>query len=175
MESEKGTWPLYDEVIEPAARRVAPLVRQYGWDADDCAQAAALWLVDENPLSLKVLALPEAERTRYLKVAVRRHIVRKARPAHRAVIGEVLSAFERLEARGASAAALWLEYDDLVESAVGDVREWLRARAVAGLTICEAQKALGWTAYHTDKVRGEAAAWLLDQFEGVSAGEVDRG
>lgn len=174
MISEPGTWPLFDSVIAPAARRVAPLLKQFGWDADDCAQEAAVWLMDRDPLKPAVLALPEAERVRYLAVAVRRHLVNAARYRKTEVWGrdvEEWGVLDRLATRFDTQAAV-VEVADLLASAPeGDARDWLQARAADGLTWDEALRALGWSRKRAGEARTAAAAWLLEQFEGKEGHE----
>lgn len=66
--------------VDRAARRFSRVVARYGWDADDCGQAALLllWKLAAKP---RLWHMKAADLERFLTVAVKRAIYREIRPA----------------------------------------------------------------------------------------------
>lgn len=149
--------PLYKDVIRPAAARVAPLVKKYGWDRDDCEQYAAEWML--------VNGGPKTTDSAYVSTCLRRALLRAARPSDARSNAERTHFTRLLEYTYASGGAA-VDVEDLITSAPPAVRAWMQARVVDGATWDEACEGLGWTRAYAAQVRSAAAEWLMQQFEG---------
>ncbi len=111
------------------ARRVAPALRNYGWDADDAAQtvAAKLIVVGDNH---RFNQMTDECLSRILPAYVRRTLFRLAGPKKNVVPRAEQQVLDLAESRGDEAAAEILT--DVMYDAPPSIRDYL-ARALAGL------------------------------------------
>lgn len=154
----------FDDSVKPAAAGAYALVRQYGWDRADCEQKAA------ELLAAGTLAGLAAKPAAYTRVAVRRMILRAARPATAKVNAE-RAWVDRMLTRAASPDAGCdcglVDLCDLIASAPGDAKTWLHLRVECGATWDEVCQVTGWTRARAADVARAAQEWLVEQLGGL--------
>jgi hypothetical protein len=147
---------------QAVGRRLAPLVKRFGWEPADCEQQAALKLV-RLVRSPRFRSFPTPAQAGYVTVSVRRAVFRAARGSKFLVQPAETQVLEAVEARG----PVWV--DDLFTWAAlpsGRVGQYLHCRFVAGWSVEQIRETHSWTVRECVVVRERAALWLLDQFEG---------
>lgn len=148
------------DALYPAADRAASLVRRYGWTRDDCRQEAWFVLQRMNAAA-RFQELPsDADRIRYAGKAVARWCVRKAQGfIFDSLGGEhmILTDQHDLIAR--------VEFNDLVQSAPGVIKDYLVLRCVEQRTWDETRERMMVSNDSLAKIRQKAAEWLLSEYE----------
>jgi hypothetical protein len=160
------SWAVFTGVVAPAVRSLGSLARAYSANADDCVQIAAVWWAEKNPREKMPACVVNEDA--YLATAARRHVLRKLRGLPEADASAAGGVFARLEARDdLTAGCAAVELRDLIASAEGDVKLWLTARVVDGMSERDAREELGWSRAVMEDVREQAGEWLLVQLEGT--------
>lgn len=144
---------LYNGVV-PAVKAVAGRYAKFGFGVDDCLQEAAVCVLGRLAASGG-----EAIDPRYVKKCVLNHLATLPRKCD--------SFCEAAEGDGpAEARACQIDWDDLIRSAPGSVREYLQARVVDQLSWEDTRARFGLSDRGLSALRTDVASWVLAQFEG---------
>lgn len=154
-------WSGYAETV---ADRVAPLVKKWGWDRDDCRQHAAmtLWTLS---IPAHVANGPVKVVQSYLFRTIQRSITRAAR-RHKITVTDADLTLAEVPARPTRSFAEKLE-KCLTQYPPDDMRveNYIRRRVLYQESAFTFQATCPWTPREMAVVRDEAARWIMTQIE----------
>jgi len=140
----------WNEFVRGVAGKLGPVLRPYGWDAEDAAQTASMKLlrIAENP---RFLVMDETCLKRYLPKVIRRVVLRTAAGKRRLV----MRAEDQVLALADDKGAAWVaeQLTDALADAPPAVARYFAEVVVAGGE---------WTG--TNRSRLAAARWLERRF-----------